>query len=93
MSHSSFLKSRKNFRKHHIEKDSPRIYRRKNRQVFPRKKRYLPNTIFRLRRYGDPVPLSEVIFDVIEILAGEFEPSSHLEESNLTRSQVDRGER
>jgi len=35
LTRSSFLKTRKHFRKHYIEKDSPRIARRKNRQAFP----------------------------------------------------------
>ena len=93
MSHSSFLKSRKNFRKHHIEKDSPRIYRRKNRQAFPRKDLNFPGTSPWRRRYGDLVPLSQIIFDIIEILSYQFEPSSHLKQSSKTGSEVDRGDR
>jgi len=93
LSRSSFLKSRKQFRKHHIERDSPRIYRRKNRQAFPRKDRNSPDTSCRVRRSAEPVPLSEIISEVIETLARELEPSSHLEQSSKTGSQVHRGRR
>ena len=93
MTISSFLKSRKHFRKHHIERDSPRIARRKNRQAFPRKDQNSPDTICRVRRSGDPVRLSEIISEIIEILTREFEPSSHFEQSSKTGSQVNRGRR
>jgi len=72
----SFLKTRKQYRKHYIEKDSPRIYRRKNRQAFPRKDQLLVEEVSKQGRSGDPVPLSEILSEIMATLAGEFERSS-----------------
>ena len=93
LNQSSFLKSRKHFRKHYIERDSPRINRRKNRQQFPRKDHALLEKVSKPIRSGDPVPLSEIISEVIEILIRGFESASHLEQSSKTGSQIHRGRR
>jgi len=93
LSQSSFLKSRKHFRKHYIERDSPRIARRKNRQLFPRKDQNSSVGLKELRRPADPVPLSEIISEVIETFAGQLEHPAELEQSNEIVFQLHRGRR
>jgi len=93
LTQASFLKTRKHFRKHYIEKDSPRIARRKNRQLFPRKDLIPLERNFELIPSGDPVPLSEMILEIMETLSREFEASSHVEQSRKTGTQNARGRR
>ena len=78
MAQPSLLKTRKQYRKHYIERDSPRIYRRKNRQQFPRKDQSSVVDLKQPRRSGDPVALSEIMSEIMATLAGEFKLSSRL---------------